>query len=75
MLIHAGYNPGTVDGIFGDLTDTAVRNFQRDYSLDDDGIVGADTKERLYMALDFQIPDPCTYVDPTVGSDDLPSYW
>ena len=33
----------TIDGIFGPMTDTAVRQFQRMHDLVDDGIVGAMT--------------------------------
>ena len=40
MLISLGYNPGSTSGIFGPLTNTAVRSFQRDNGLVVDGIVG-----------------------------------
>jgi peptidoglycan hydrolase-like protein with peptidoglycan-binding domain len=35
-----GFNPGPVDGIFGDKTETAVRAFQADRGITVDGIVG-----------------------------------
>jgi peptidoglycan hydrolase-like protein with peptidoglycan-binding domain len=35
-----GFNPGPVDGIFGDKTETAVRAFQTSRGITADGIVG-----------------------------------
>ena len=48
LLLQQGYSPGTVDGIFGDNTKTAVRNFQNATSLTVDVIVGPNTKAKLY---------------------------
>jgi peptidoglycan hydrolase-like protein with peptidoglycan-binding domain len=57
ILKHYGrtaYDPGTVDGKFGDSTETAVTNFQRDHSepdgrpLDVDGVVGPRTWRALW---------------------------
>lgn len=46
-LKNLGYYTGTVDGIFGTKSIGAVRNFQRDYGLTVDGIVGAKTASAL----------------------------
>ena len=46
-LNELGYQAGTADGIFGTRTKNAVIAFQRDYGLDDDGIVGPKTLEAL----------------------------
>lgn len=46
-LEELGYNPGTVDGIYGTRTKNAVISFQRDYGLSDDGIAGPLTLEAL----------------------------
>jgi hypothetical protein len=43
MLLYLGYQPGPVDGIFGDQTEDAVRALQRDNNIDIDGIVGEQT--------------------------------
>jgi len=40
LLTDYGYNPGSVDGDFGTKTDKAVKEFQGDFSLVVDGIVG-----------------------------------
>lgn len=46
-LVRLGYLPPKSDGIFGPQTEKAVRRFQRDEGLQDDGIVGAETWKRL----------------------------
>jgi len=47
LLNGLGYNCGSVDGIFGTKTLTAVKSFQAHNSLDNDGIVGAKTWGKL----------------------------
>ncbi len=42
-LKDLGYYTGNIDGIYGPLTRSAVINFQRDYGLSVDGIVGPET--------------------------------
>jgi peptidoglycan hydrolase-like protein with peptidoglycan-binding domain len=46
-LTLGGYDTGGVDGIFGANTESAVRRFQRDQGLTEDGIVGPMTWERI----------------------------
>ena len=46
-LSALGFDAGRVDGIFGDLTSTALGEFQRNAGLPVDGLAGADTVSAL----------------------------
>ena len=45
LLRRIGYDPGPVDGVFGNRTRQAVAAYQRDNGLASDGIVGPRTWE------------------------------
>lgn len=47
LLIDKGYNPGEADGIFGNNTSIATKNFQSDNDLTVDGIIGKNTATKL----------------------------
>jgi peptidoglycan hydrolase-like protein with peptidoglycan-binding domain len=51
-LESLGYDVGPIDGIFGPLTERAVKKFQKDNGLVVDGIVGQET----FAALEKLIP-------------------
>ncbi len=57
FLIGQGFQPGVADGIFGEKTVTATKEFQAKYNLTADGIVGNRTFARA-MLLGFQLVDP-----------------
>lgn len=57
-LKDLGFYNGSVDGIFGTQTQTAVRNFQRSVGITVDGIVGSTTL--LYLGLDSGSSSPST---------------
>jgi Putative peptidoglycan binding domain len=50
-LVTAGYDPGAVDGTFGQRTEAAVTAFQQDNGLSADGVVGPDTASALNSAV------------------------
>lgn len=50
LLIDLGYNV-EADGKFGNETDRIVKQFQKDYKLESDGIVGANTWKALIEAV------------------------
>jgi len=50
-LASLGFDTGRVDGIFGDLTASALAEFQRNLSLPVDGIVGAATLQELLRVM------------------------
>lgn len=50
-LTFLGYSPGAIDGIFGPLTNEAVRRFQADQRIAVDGIVGPETIAALNAEL------------------------
>lgn len=62
-LVELGYLNGAQDGNFGTGTQTAVKNFQKEHGLDDDGIAGKMTLEKLY-SLSKVTPIPETTVGP-----------
>ena len=42
-----GHEAGSVDGVFGSLTDLALRSFQRERGLNADGVAGAQTRAEI----------------------------
>lgn len=47
MLKNLGFYTGTIDGIFGEGMERAVKGFQRTYRLEVDGIIGKRTYEKI----------------------------
>ena len=69
-LKELGYYKGAIDGIFGSGTVKAVKNFQRDYGLTVDGIVGTKTLKALglgtggtYSSSDIYLLAKCVHAE------------
>ena len=60
MLNSLGYDCGIPDGDFGTNTENALKRFQRNNSLSDDGIAGKKTKQRIWIKLNYSAPSGCT---------------
>lgn len=63
LLADLGYDPGPADAVFGPRTAAAVRRFQEDHRLADDGAAGPQTRAALTGAL---APPPRAPYDTTV---------
>lgn len=48
ILYLKGYDIEDLDGIFGNETEFALEDFQRDYGLRPDGVIGKNTFDRLF---------------------------
>ncbi len=55
LLAYLGYYVGNVDGIWGTLSKTACKAFQKDFGLDADGYGGTDTDKALTHAVAYGI--------------------
>ena len=50
-LARLGYDPGSVDGVFGPLTRVAIRHYQQSIGAEQTGIITADQASRLQAQL------------------------
>lgn len=73
LLLRNGFNPGSIDGIFGNNTRSAVVAFQRSKNLTPDGIVGIKTWTALGVDCNQQ-PSTCPIgtIAYTIKSGDTP---
>lgn len=56
LLFYLGFYVGEVDGIWGQMSKTATRAFQKDFGLKDSGAVDAETEKALKHAVAYGMP-------------------
>lgn len=56
LLAYLGYYSIAVDGIWGRGSEEALKRFQRDYGIDDDGVLGIVTEKALTHAVAYGMP-------------------
>jgi peptidoglycan hydrolase-like protein with peptidoglycan-binding domain len=70
-LAQLGYYKGAIDGIYGPLTEQAVRDFQTDADLPVDGVVGIGTLMALADAINaLENPPPASLIDTEIANVD-----
>lgn len=55
LLAYLGYYVGAIDGVWGTLSKTATKAFQKDFGLQADGVCGEDTEKALKHTVCFGI--------------------
>ena len=71
MLIAIGYlEEGQADGIFGTKTVDAVKEFQKDNNIREDGMVGEETYEALEAAAEEPVVAMVAHVPPTPSTEE-----
>lgn len=56
LLAYLGYYTMAVDGIWGRGSEEALKRFQREYGIDDDGILGIVTEKAMTHAVAYGMP-------------------
>ena len=64
MLAALGHDPGPVDGVSGDKTKAATKEFQQANGLSVDGVAGPNTRKALYRAYMDDLCGPRLELDP-----------
>ena len=68
LLYYLGYYTGKIDGDWGEKSREATENFQRAYGLEDDGVFGTNTENKILSVI-------YNKTKPTVSTATKPSDW
>ncbi|HVK23642.1 MAG TPA: peptidoglycan-binding domain-containing protein [Actinokineospora sp.] len=74
-LAEYGYFTDSADGVFGESTEAAVREFQRNYGLTEDGVVGAEMWDTLSRDTQSYAEPAQAESMPEVGSLSVDGSW
>lgn len=56
LLYFLGYYVGNIDGVWGNLSKTATKAFQKDFGLTDNGVFGDETEKAVKHAVAYGMP-------------------
>ena len=56
LLAYLGYYVGAIDGVWGTLSKTATKAFQKDFGMVADGVCGTETEKALKHAVSYGMP-------------------
>lgn len=77
LLAYLGYYVGAIDGIWGTLSKTATKAFQKDFGLTPDGICGEETEKALKHTVCFGIAkkDETTETTEVITKEETGTFW
>ena len=77
LLAYLGYYVGNIDGVWGTLSKTATKAFQKDFGLQADGVCGEDTEKALKHTVCFGIAkkDDTTETTEVTTKKETGTFW
>ena len=75
LLAYLGYYVGNIDGVWGTLSKTATKAFQKDFGLPDDGICGTDTEKALTHAVCYGIAKKVEETTEVTTKKETGTFW
>ena len=77
LLAYLGYYVGNIDGVWGTLSKTATKAFQKDFGLTADGVCGTDTEKALKHTVCYGIAkkDDTTETTEVTTKKETGTFW